>query len=360
MRPSRLVDWLSRHRLEAGLTLRMSAAGLLSFAVAHLIGLAQVYWAVLTAVIVMQASIGGSLKAMVDRFVGTIGGAGWGVAVTLAVPHGTVFSIGFALAIALVPLAALVAYRPGYRVAPVTAAIVLLAYGGQSGVVEAALERVFEIGLGSIVALGVALLVSPARAHELLRAAGRDALVLMSDQVKRMLGGVAAPLEFTEVLALHDRIRAAVERAAAVADEADRERRSYITDAPDPEPLVRNLRRLSHDLVIIARALTASLPEAASARLAPPAAAIAATLSAALNDIGAALASRSAPSDLSMAEQALAAFEAEIAALRRDGVTRALPEEAVERIFGLAFGFEQIGRNLSELAGRVRELADSP
>jgi hypothetical protein len=56
--------------------------------------------------------------------------------------------------------------------------------------------------------------------------------------------------------------------------------------------------------------------------------------------------------------QALAAFEAELAALRRDGVTRELPEEAVERIFGVAFGFEQIGRNLDELAGRVRELAD--
>ena len=146
--------------------LRMSAAGLLSFAVAQLFALPQVYWAVLTAVIVMQASIGGSLKAMIDRFVGTIGGAGWGVAVTLAVPHPGVLSTGFALAVALVPLAAVVAFRPSYRVAPVTAAIVLLGYAGQTGVVEAALDRVFEIGLGSVVALAVALLVSPSRARD--------------------------------------------------------------------------------------------------------------------------------------------------------------------------------------------------
>jgi hypothetical protein len=46
-----------------------------------------------------------------------------------------------------------------------------------------------------------------------------------------------------------------------------------------------------------------------------------------------------------------------MAALRRDGVTLALPEEAVERVFGLAFGLEQVGRNLGELAGRVQELA---
>jgi uncharacterized membrane protein YccC len=336
----------------------MSAAGLISFAVAHLIGLSQVYWAVLTAIIVMQASIGGSLKAVIERLLGTIGGAGWGVAVTLAVPHGGAFSLGLALAVALVPLAALAAFRPSYRIAPVTAAIVLLGHSGESGVVATALDRVFEIGLGSVVALAVALTVSPARAHELLCAAGRDALALMADQVKLLLGGVIAPVDSIAVLALHDRIRTAVERAAAAAGEADRERYSYLTDAPDPDPLVRNLRRLSHDLVIIARALPAPLPEAVAARLAVPAGAVADALTAALTEVGAALVTRSAPPDPAPVAQALASFEAELAALRRDGVTLDLPADAVERIFGIAFGIEQLGRNLDELAGRARELAD--
>jgi uncharacterized membrane protein YccC len=359
MRPSSVFDWLARHRLEAGLTVRMSAAGLITFAVAHFLGLTQIYWAVLTAVIVTQASIGGSLKAMVDRFIGTIGGAAWGVAVTLAIPHQGVLSTGFTLAVALVPLSAVVAVRPGYRIAPATAAIVLLAYTNQTGAVEAALERVSEIGLGSVVALGVLLVVAPVRAHQLLCTAGQDALAAMADQVKLLLGGVTAPLDVAAVQGLHDRIRAAVERAAAAADEVDRERHSYITDAPDPDPLVRTLRRLSHDLIIIGRALLpAPLPETVAARLAEPVAAIATALAAALTEIGGALASRSAPPDPAPVTQALAAFEAELAASRRDGVTRELPEDSVERIFGLAFGFEQIGRNLNELTGRVRELAD--
>jgi len=357
MHPSSVVDWLAQYRPEAGLTLRMSAAGLITFAIAHLLGLTQIYWAVLTAVIVMQASIGGSLKAMIDRFIGTIGGAGWGVVVTLTLPHQSMLSTGLALAVALVPLAAAVAFRPGYRIAPVTAVIVLLAYTNQTGVVEAALDRVLEIGLGSVVALAVALLVAPARAQDLLCAAGRDALAVMADQIEMLLGSGAGPPDLAAVQGLHDRIRAAIERAAAAADEVDRERRSYITDAPDPDPLVRTLRRLSHDLVIIARALTAPLPESVAARLAQPIAAIAAALSAALTGIGTALASRSAPPDLTAVAQALTSFEAELAVLRRDGVTRALPEEAVQRLFGLAFGFEQICRNLGELAGRVGELA---
>jgi len=94
MHLSAVFDWLARHRLEAGLTVRMSAAGLITFAVAHCLGLTQIYWAVLTAVIVMQASLGGSLKAMLDRLVGTIGGAGWGVAVTLTLPHQSALSTG--------------------------------------------------------------------------------------------------------------------------------------------------------------------------------------------------------------------------------------------------------------------------
>ena len=86
---------------------------------------------------------------------------------------------------------------------------------------------------------------------------------------------------------------------------------------------------------------------------------ISASLSAVLDDVARALAAREAAPDLGAVGEALAAFDAALAALREAGVTRELPGEAVERIFGLAFGFEQLGRNLTELAGRVRELAQS-
>src|SRR3954468_24472766 len=98
-----MLDWLTGRQLEARLTLRMSAAGLISYALAHLLGLTGDYWAVLTTVIVMQASVGGSLKATIDRFLGTIGGAAWGAAVTLMLPRTDVWSTGVALAVALVP-----------------------------------------------------------------------------------------------------------------------------------------------------------------------------------------------------------------------------------------------------------------
>ena len=154
-----LAGRLRRRSLELRLGLRMTAAGLLAFAVAELLCLAQGYWAVLTAVIVTQTSLGGSLKAMLDRLVGTIGGAICGIAATLIVPRGGPAPAALALVLALVPVAVLVAFKPAYRVAPVTAVIIVPGSPGSSPVLHAGLERTFEIGLGSLAALVVALLV---------------------------------------------------------------------------------------------------------------------------------------------------------------------------------------------------------
>jgi uncharacterized membrane protein YccC len=354
---SRADSWVSRHRLELGLSLRMTVAGLLAFAVGHLIHVAQIYWAVLTAVIVMQASVGGSLKASLDRFVGTLGGAVWGVAVTVAIPYPGVLSTGLGLAAALIPLSLLVAFKPSYRVAPVTAAIVLLGHAGAGGVVDAALDRVLEISLGSVVALAVALAVAPARAHRSVYAAAADALSAMAEQIAALTAGVAAAVDPAATLARNDRIRAAIERASATADEAARERRSYISDAPDPEPLVRGLRRLSHDLIMVARALPTMLPDAVSARLAEPASRLGIALAARMTGIGGALAKGAALPSVSAVANAVEAYGAAVAGLRSEGVTVKLPTADVERIFGLSFAFEQLRLNLDELAGRVGELS---
>lgn len=349
-------SWPTRHRTELRLALRMTVAALLSFAVAHLFHVAQSYWAVLTAVIVTQTSLGGSLKAMLDRFVSTIGGAAWGVTVTLAVPHSGIGSTAFAVGVALVPLSLLVAFQPSYRVAPVTAVIVLLGHSASGGVIGTALDRVFEIGVGGIVALAVALTVSPMRAHKALYEAAANALGPMAEQVTAVLAGASAPLDPAAVIRLHDRIRGAIETATAMAAEAGRERRSYMSDAPDLEPLVRTLRRISHDLVMIARTLPSPLPEAVSGRLAETADALAAAFAATMTALRAAL-TAGAPPPAAGPVDAFAGFAAAMSGLRKEGVTRTLGDADIERVFGLYFGLEELRRNLDELTARVAELA---
>src|SRR3977135_3486558 len=57
-RPRRRRHWAAAHRAEMTLSLRITVAGLIALALGELLGVTQVYWAVLTAVIVMQASVG--------------------------------------------------------------------------------------------------------------------------------------------------------------------------------------------------------------------------------------------------------------------------------------------------------------
>ena len=55
------LSWLTKRRAELQFGARITVAGLAAFALAQLVSLPQGYWAVFTAVLVTQASVGGSL-----------------------------------------------------------------------------------------------------------------------------------------------------------------------------------------------------------------------------------------------------------------------------------------------------------
>ena len=52
----------------------MTVASVATFVLAHVLGLQQGFWAFITALIVTQSSVGGSLKAAADRFAGSVSG----------------------------------------------------------------------------------------------------------------------------------------------------------------------------------------------------------------------------------------------------------------------------------------------
>ncbi len=350
--------WLGRHRAQFRLGLRITVASLATFALARLLGFTQSTWAVLTALIVMQASVGGSLKATADRFVGSLGGAVWGVAVSLAVPHEGPLSLGVALAVGVAPLAVVAAIRPAYRVAPVTAIILLLGPSGAApGAVTSAVQRMLEIGLGSLVALAVALLVLPERAHGHLAKAAGGALDLMARLTLRLAEAVGGSHDGAAIRTLHDAIRGAIGQAETAAAEALRERRSYLAAGPDPEPLCRTLRRLRNGLSTIGHAVAEPLPGPARKMLDAPAKSALAAAAELMRAAGSALTARLPPPSPRGLEEAVAVFEASVAGLRRSGLTRDLADDALGRVFALAFSLEQLRQNLADLIDRAAEMA---
>ena len=126
---------------------------------------------------------------------------------------------------------------------------------------------------------------------------------------------------------------------------------------PDQAPLLRTLLRLRHDLIMVGRAAVAPLPGAFGTRLGPWLAYVCETVADDLRASAAALSTRQGPPPLDHVEAALDGYAAEIATLRRQGLTRELPDEAVERVFALGFALEQLHLHLRDLARCLTEFA---
>lgn len=350
---------LSPYRAKFSFSLRMTTAALLAFALAQVWNIPlHGLWAVLTAVVVTQISVGGSLHATTEYVLGTIGGAVYAAAIAVLIPHTTELALAGVLALTIAPLAYAAAVSPSFRVAPFTAAIVLLISGqlGESPF-QSALYRLLEVAIGCGVAVAVSLVVLPERAHGLGLTAAARVLDLLAQLLVKLLARFTRRLDAAETTRMQQEAGRALAAFQVIAAEAKDERMINLVADPDPAPLARTLLRLRHDVVIIGRAAAAPLPEKFAKRLGPPLARVAECTSQYLHGSASALASRRSPLLLKPMEDALAAYNSEIAALRSEGLTRTLSIAGVEQLFTLGFALEQMRRDLADLERCVQEWA---
>jgi len=343
-------------RAHLALALRITVAAILSLAAAQSLGLPLPLWAVLTAVIVTQMSVGRSLKTTGDYLAGTLGGAVYGGAVAVLIPHHGELSLLVVLVIAIAPLALLAAGRPNMSVVPITAIIILLLPEmTHANPLASAIDRVLEVALGAVVGLLVSFLVLPSSAHREMRQAAARILGMMAQAVGALIEGLQRGLDADELHRLQDGIGQGLTELNTIGGEAERERRARLSSEADTGPLRRTLLRLRHDLVIVGRAASTPLPEAMRARLAPRLDAIAATASTYLRGCSTALLAHQAPPPIDVFEHALEAYEIEVEAMRAGGLTRALPADGAERFFAVGFALEQMHQNLLDLQRVVGE-----
>lgn len=354
---------LSRHRPKLVHAWRMTASALATYALAVVLGLPQGFWAVVTALIVTQSNVGGSLKAAGERFAGSVFGAVYGGAVAFAIPHGGVLGRAVALVVAVAPLSVLAASSAGFRVAPITAIIVLLGIAGATlGPLQFAIERIVEVGLGCAVGLLVSVLVVPARASHAVLETAAEVARLLADQLDALVSPPGEPAQ-ADLGALVTKTRQALNRLEILVGEAARERRSHLAaEAPDPQPLFRTLLRLRHDLVMLRRATrepgggeTAREPWG---QLWPrPWERAARAGAVALRDIAEALPGRRAPAGSDALAEAVVAYRAALDEMRRQDPARPLSNDAVARMFGAGFALDQFRRDLDDLIKRAKERA---
>jgi uncharacterized membrane protein YccC len=356
----RIGAWLKFRKVELGLSIRVTVAAMGALAAALAFGLKLPLWAVMTAIIVTQMSVGRSLKATRDYLLGTVGGAIYGGAVAILIPHSGEGALLAVLMLAVAPLAFVAAINPSLNVATVTSIIVLLLPVTSHGTpLDSAIDRVLEVAVGAITGLLVSFLVFPSRAHSQIRRSAPRVLELMAAALNELLSGLTQGRNNDALHALQDGIGTALVGLNAIGAEAERERAARLSTGPDTGPLLRTILRLRHDLVMIGRASVVPLPADLQRRLVAPLKVVSDTMVEYLRTIAAALRTGSGSPAIWPVQAALEAYAAEVAAVRREGLTRGIPGDVAERFFALGFSLEQMRQNLKDLERCVADWARS-
>ena len=99
----RLSTQIRSRKAQLALALRVTVAAAGAVAIATALHLMLPLWAVLTSLIVTQMSVGRSLKATRDYLLGTVGGAIYGAAITVLIPHSGEAGLLALLVLAIAP-----------------------------------------------------------------------------------------------------------------------------------------------------------------------------------------------------------------------------------------------------------------
>jgi uncharacterized membrane protein YccC len=351
-------DLARRYRLQLILALRVTVAALSALGLAQVLHLRLPLWAVLTALIVTQMSLGKSVKVASDYLVGTFAGVAYGGAIAIFLPHESEFALLAVLALAVAPLAFIAAFRANFNVLPVTAIIVLLVPSMQHvSPTISAIDRVLEVTIGGAVGFAVSFLIFPSRAHAMTTDVAANTLELMAEGLSLLLEHHTQGLEGPDLRRIQDGIGASLAKLNATGAEAEHERKARLTSGPDTGPLLRTLLRLRHDMVILGRAVGCELPESVRDRLTPKLDQISASASTFLRASASALRTLTPPPALQAVEADFHAYIDEFGTVRHEGLTRDMPNESAERFFALGFALEQMREHLNEVQRVVGEWA---
>ena len=357
----RMLGSLRARKTQLALAVRLAVAAVAAYAIARALHLMLPLWAVLTSLIVTQMSVGRSLKATRDYMLGTIGGALYGGAIAMLIPHSGEGGLLALLVLAVAPMAFIGAINPSLSAATVTAVIVLLVPAmNHANPLDSTIDRLFEVTVGALTGLVVSFLVLPSRAVSQIRINAAQLLELLAAAFAELLAGLTRGLDNDALHRIQDGIGTAMASLHATGLEAERERAAHLSSGPDTGPLLRTIQRLRHDVVMIGRASVVPLPANVQARLARPLSDVSNAISDYMRAAAATLQNGSGAVDIQPVDAALQAYAAEVASLRSEGLIRGVPVDVAERFFALGFSLEQMRQNLVDLHRCVAEWSDAP
>jgi len=357
----RVARRVRSRRTQLALAIRVTVAAVVAYAIANALHLALPLWSVLTSLIVTQMSVGRSLKATTDYMLGTIGGAIYGGAIAVLIPHSGEAHLLALLVVTVAPLAYIGSLNPSLTAATVTGVIVLLIPEmHHTNPLDSVIDRLLEVTVGASVGLAASFLVLPSRAHRQIRTNAARLIELIAGAFSELVAGLTHGLDNDELHRIQDGIGAAVTALHAMGQEAERERAAKLSSGPDTGPLLRTILRLRHDIVMIGRECLVALPTNVQTRLDRPLSGVREAIAGHMRASAAALRNSVNPPVIDPVQFALQGYAEEVASVRRDGLIRALPGDIAERFYAVGFTLEQMRQNLGDLDRCIAEWSEKP
>ncbi|MDM0073824.1 FUSC family protein [Variovorax sp. J2P1-59] len=247
-----LMDEEKRHH-----GMQMACAIVLAYVASRLVGLPEQFWAVMSTLIVMRPSSGGTFDAGWDRARATVVGVLGGLLGVWLQQIGVNVIASTLAIVALLSFAS--AASPALRSAPI-AALIILAAGKLAGhsALQVAVLRVVQMAIGIGVAMGVALASSRYRAPDRFCKGCATLLQRMARQLQ--LSGARGQTSEADAERAAAALRNALDRLSMLAGSADRELRLFRRKGPAANERVHQrlaglVRRVVQDTSVLNRVL---------------------------------------------------------------------------------------------------------
>lgn len=235
-------------RLPSALDARHIARALAAVGLAWLgaksLGLPQAHWAAISALVVVQGTLGMSVRAGRDRMLATAFGAAMGALAGLAHVHSWAEPLVWIAA--LLPPVALARARREFSTAPIAAIIVIASAAPNVSPLMVALLRIGEISVGAVIGVVVSRWLLPTSAGQRMQHHASQLLAALSS----VAADVGRDPAGSGNEARSATIRSSLWELALIARDARHEGKQSRARAA---VLAKSLRRLNEDLMLLMR-----------------------------------------------------------------------------------------------------------
>ncbi|GAB7081411.1 FUSC family protein [Megalodesulfovibrio paquesii] len=351
----RLDPIMARHAL------RTALASVITLLLVDVFSFPQGYWAVISAVIVMQSNLGRALKSGLSRVQGTFIGALLG-AITLSVAGANSVSLGIGVFLTIFVCAYFMGLHESFRLAAVTASIVILLGRGSEHPFILGMDRFLEISLGVGVAMAVSMFVLPFRARNSLRLGVRSAMEASGQFVAVLLGHcLERQYDDKAIAALKNAcVREVMQLRPALADAA-REPGGLGEGGQILSTLATSLDRLMEDFQAMEHAARELADEALHLEMRPDLAALSRSMQAGLTAAAACLNEHGIRRhdlrpQMEALENTLHSVDNAMEGIRARQVARRHPLTEVTHFFSLVFSMREAALEVMEMLANLHEV----